>query len=144
MTDFQVFQQSPFVSEDLSWNITPPENEFFLPGTLDLSKFTAAQHWPNGFLPSGTILGVVTATGLLGPYLDTAVDGTTTAVGVLRHSIQVVRYVGGTTKTKVGCAYMVHGMVSQAKLPFTVGNAAAGGYIDAAGKVNLPLIYWAA
>jgi hypothetical protein len=144
MTDFQVFSQSAFTAEDLTWNITPPENEFFLAGTLDLSKFTAAQHWPSGYLPSGTLLGVVTAGGLLGPYLDAAVDGRQTAVGVLRHSIQVVRYVGGATKTKVGCAYMVHGMVSQARLPFTVGNAAGGGYVDAAARADLPLIYWAA
>jgi len=37
------------------------------PGTLDLSLFSAG-HYVDGFIPSGTLLGKVTATGLLGPY----------------------------------------------------------------------------
>lgn len=37
------------------------------PVTLDLSLF-AAGHYVNGFIPSGTLLGKVTASGLYGPY----------------------------------------------------------------------------
>lgn len=143
MTDFSVFT-TPFQFEDLSWDLTPPENGWVLGGTLDISKFTAAQHFPNGYIPSGTVLGVVTASSLLGPYLDAAVDGTQTAVGILRQSVQVTHLIGGSNRAKIGCAYLVHGMVSVAKLPFTVGNAAAGGYIDANGKADLKQIYFAA
>lgn len=143
MTDFSVFT-TPFQFEDLSWDLTPPENGWVLGGTLDISKFTAAQHFPNGYIPSGTVLGVVTATGLLGPYLDAATDGTQTAVGILRQSLQVIHLLGGTQRTKIGAAYLVHGMVSQSKLPFTSSNAAAGGYLDANGQADLKQIYFAA
>jgi hypothetical protein len=144
VTDFTVFQTGPFQSEDLTWNITPPENEFFLGGTLDLTAFNAAQHYPNGYIPSGTLLAIKAAGGLLIPYLGAGTGGQQTAVGILRHSLQVVRFVGGSSKTKLGAAYMVHGMVSQARLPFNSTNAALGGYVDAAAKTALPLIYWAA
>jgi hypothetical protein len=143
MTDFSVFTQ-PFQFEDLSWDLTPPESGWVLGGTLDISKFTAAQHYPNGYIPSGCVLGVVTATSLLGPYLDAAVDGTNTAVGILRQSVEVTRFMGGTNRTKIGVSYLIHGLVSVAKLPFTSGNAAAGGYIDANGKADLSKIYFAA
>ncbi len=36
--------------------------------TLDKSAFTEAIHYPNGYLPSGTLLGKITATGKYGPY----------------------------------------------------------------------------
>lgn len=37
------------------------------PATLDLSLFSAG-HYVNGFIPSGTLIGKVTATALYGPY----------------------------------------------------------------------------
>jgi len=142
MTDIAVYTQ-PFQSENLEWDLTPPENAWALNGTLDVSLFNAAQHYPNGFIPSGTVLGKKTAGGALGPYLDTAVDGTQTAVGILRASIQVLQP-NGTAKTKVGVGYMVHGLVSASKLPLTSGTAALGGYIDANGQADLKLVYFAA
>jgi len=36
--------------------------------TLDVSAFTAAIHYPNGYIPSGTPLAQITATELYGPY----------------------------------------------------------------------------
>jgi hypothetical protein len=36
--------------------------------TLDVSAFTPAIHYPNGFFPSGTALAKLTATGKYGPY----------------------------------------------------------------------------
>jgi hypothetical protein len=143
MTDPSVFTQ-PFQFEDLSWDLTPPESGWVLNGTLDISLFTAAQHFPNGYIPSGCVLGVVTATSLLGPYLDAAVDGRTTAVGILRQSVQVTHLIGGTNRTKIGVPYLIHGLVSASKLPFTSGNAAGGGYLDANGKADLSKIYFAA
>jgi hypothetical protein len=143
VTDFVPYTQA-YQFEDLSWDLTPPEGGFVQSGTLDITKFDATTMFPNGYLRSGIILGKVTAGGLLGPYLDSAVDGRTTAIGVLRQSVPVTHLIGGANRAKMGVAYLVHGMVSQAALPFTVGAQPLGGYIDANGKVDLPLIYWAA
>jgi hypothetical protein len=143
MTDFVPFVQA-YQFEDLSWDLTPPENAFVQSGTLDVSLLTQAQHFANGYLKSGFILGKVTTGGLLGPYLDAAVDGRTKAIGVLRASVPITHLVGGANRTKVGVSFLVHGMVSVSALPYTSGNAAGGGYIDANGQADLPLIYWAA
>lgn len=67
MTDIGVFKQ-PFQSEDRSWDRTRPDNGVDIGGTLDVSLFTQADHFPNGYLPSGTVLARKTSTGLLGPY----------------------------------------------------------------------------
>ena len=53
-----------------SWLLSPHGTE---PGatlsiTLDVSAFTAGTHYPAGYLPSGTVLSKITASGLYGPY----------------------------------------------------------------------------
>lgn len=142
MTDISVFTQQ-FLAEDLSWDVTPDHDMTYKSGdTIDVSLFTQAQHFPNGFIPSGTVLGRKTSGALLGPYLDAASDGRQTAVGILAASIQVVR-TNGSLKAKVGVAVArAFLVVATAKLPFTSGNAAAGGYLDANGKADLPLIFF--
>jgi hypothetical protein len=45
--------------------------------------------FPDGVVPSGTVLGIVTATGLAGPYDDAALDGRQTAVGHLVNETRV-------------------------------------------------------
>lgn len=100
--------------------------------TLDISKFTAGTHYPNGYVPSGCVLGKVTATGLYGPYDDTAADGRQVATGLLFGSLPA------TGRVKVGGAQVVHAFVDALRLPFQTGT----GSIDAAAKVDLPLIYW--
>lgn len=40
-------------------------------GTLDVSTFTAATHYPNGYIPSGTMLDVADE-GAIKPYVDGA------------------------------------------------------------------------
>lgn len=141
MTDIGVYTQS-FQAEDLSWDLTPPHGGFDQNGVIDVSGFTAAQHYPNGYIPSGTVLAKNGA-GDLVPYLNSAADTTNTAVGILKGSITVLNP-NGTAKSKVGCAYRVHGIVSAGHLPFDSTSAAAGGYIDAAGETDLKLIYFAA
>lgn len=141
MTDISLYSQ-PFQFEDLSWDLTPVDGGFVIQGVLDTSTLTAAQHYPNGYLKSGFVAGKVTATGFFGPYLDAAADGRTTAVGILRASVRIQRYGDGSVIPQVGVALLVHGKVSVSKLPYTSGNAAAGGYLDAAGQANLPLIYF--
>lgn len=143
MTDISLSTLS-FAAEDLSWDLSPDHDATYKKGdTLDVSLFTQAQHFAKGFIPSGTVLGRKTSGGFLGPYLDAASDGTQTAVGLLAASIQVVRTRDGSLKGKVGCAVVkAFAVVATSKLPFVVGTAAAGGYLDANAKTDLPLIFW--
>ena len=143
MTDIGVFTQ-PFQAENLSWDLSSPGVPYVESVTLDVSKFTAAQHYPNGYIPSGTVLGIVTATGKAAPYLAANSDGTQTPVGILRASVQVLQPTG-VAKANVGAPCLkAFGVVSAAKLPFTSGNAAAGGYLDTAAKTALARIHFAA
>lgn len=103
--------------------------------TLDISKFTSGTHYPNGYIPSGTAIGKVAATGLFGPYNDAAGDGTQTCYGFTYADVRAVRQ-NGSTATKVGTGAVVSGAVSVAKLPFSSG----AGAIDANGKADLPTI----
>lgn len=102
--------------------------------TLDVSKFTAATHYPNGFLLSGIVLGPVTATpGMFGPYDNAASDGREVAAGILFSSVKVN---AADTTVDVTGAMMEMGLIVQAKLP--IANAATGGgFIDANGKTDL-------
>lgn len=142
MTDISV-QTTSYQVENRSWLLSPHGTE---PGTtpsitLDVSAFTAATHYPNGYFPSGIVLGVITATGLYGPYDDTAVDGRAVAAGILFGSVKVPN-TADTTKD-VGAAMLVHGFVKIARLP--IANGATGrGYIDANGQADLKLIHFVA
>jgi hypothetical protein len=104
--------------------------------TLDIAKFTANLHYPNGFIPDGVVLGKVTAGGKYGPYDDAAVDGRQTAVGILFSPVKVP-----PVATVAGAALFVHGQVVEAKLPIAPGTV---GSIDAAGKVDFAgrLLFW--
>lgn len=123
-TDFQV--------EKRSWLLGPTGT---LPGetpsiTLDLSKF-AADRYPNGYIPSGTVLGRITASGLYGPYDNAAADGTEVAKGLLFGSLRVTTPAG-----KVGGALLKRGDVDKTKLPFQAGK----GSLDANGEADLKFI----
>jgi hypothetical protein len=90
MTDISVASTS-YQSEKRSWLIGSHGTD---PGatptiTLDVSAFTAATHYPNGYLLSGIVLGRITATGLYAPYLAANSDGTQTAAGILFSSVKV-------------------------------------------------------
>lgn len=69
MTSIEV-TQTPYQVEKRSWLLSQHGTD---PGTtpsitLDISAFTAGVHYPNGYIPSGTALAKITATGLYGPY----------------------------------------------------------------------------
>jgi len=140
MTDISVVTTS-YQTEKRSWLLSPHGTD---PGTtptvtLDVSAFTQATHYPNGYIPSGVVLGKITATGLYAPYLSTNSDGTQTAAGILLSSVKIPN-LSDLTKD-VGAAILVHGFVATAKLP--IANAATGGgYIDAAGQTALKLIHF--
>ena len=93
--------------------------------TLDLSAggFVSGTHYPNGYIPSGTKLAKITASGKYGLYDDAAVDGRQTLVGFLLGGVPVP-----SGATSLGAAMYTHGKVREANLPFTV---------DAAGKTDV-------
>lgn len=69
MTSIEV-QTTSYQVEKRSWLLSQHGTD---PGTtpsitLDVSAFTAGVHYPNGYIPSGTALARITATGLYGPY----------------------------------------------------------------------------
>jgi hypothetical protein len=139
MTAFGVFSQ-PFITSNRTW-LAEDHGTEIMPGVpLDLTLFTAAQHYPNGFIPDGIVLGKVTATGKYGPYLGTAGDGRQTAVGISFNPISVFNpntQVPGTLLLNVSTPLFLHGFVNAANLPFTSTNAANGGYLDAAAQTAL-------
>ena len=101
--------------------------------TLDVSKFTANTHYPNGYLVSGIALGKVTASGKYGPYDDTASDGRQTLDGFL-----LTAQKAPTVNTVPVLAPMLdHGKVKSARLPIQSGAGAvdANGKADVAGRI---------
>lgn len=101
--------------------------------TLDLSLFTA-DHSPDGFIPSGTVLAKVTATGLYGPYDNAAVDGRTVATGHLFDAVRVTRG-NGQAVTRAGAAMLWEGVVLEARLPVFANTVL--GELDANAKTDL-------
>lgn len=130
-TDITV-RKTEYQVEKRSWLLGPVGTE---PGqtpsiTLDLAAF-ATNRYPNGFIPSGTVLGKITTSGLYGPYDNAATDGTEVARGLLFSSIHVPAATG-----KVGGALLKAGNIDATKLPFTSGK----GSFDANAITDLKFI----
>lgn len=120
-----------FQAEDRSWLRGPHGTD---PGsnptvTLLTALFSKATHYPNGFIPSGIVLGKVTATGVYGPYDSTAEDGREVAAGLLFGSLTV-------RGDRVASGMVEHGFVTAARLPIATG----AGALDAAAREALNLI----
>ena len=101
--------------------------------TLDISTFDA-EHVANGYLPSGIVLGIITATQKYGPYDDTALDGRAVARG---HLFEEVKVTNAATDADPGAALFWTGVVKESKLPQFTGTGNAKGEIDANGKADL-------
>lgn len=117
------------------WGQGPGENPSII---LDVSTFTAGTHFPNGYLLSGTHLGVITASTdvnkiTVGPYDDAAADGRQTFWGFLHSDVRVPN-LADLTKD-VGGAAVVMGAVKLSKLPFV---------LDANGKADAKLFHFVA
>lgn len=117
-----------FQAEERSWLRGPHGTE---PGsnpnvTLLTSLFTKATHYPNGFIPSGIVLGKVTATGVYGPYDPAGSDGREVAAGLLFGSLTV-------DGTHVSSGLVVHAFVDPARLPIKTGT----GSLDADARTDL-------
>jgi len=108
-TDYQAEDRSWILSQ---WGLGPGENPSIV---LDISAFTKATHYPNGYIKSGEPLGKITATGLYGPYDNAAADGREVGAGFL-HSATVVPDMSDTTKD-VGAALVKAGFIKESNLP---------------------------
>lgn len=86
MTNIQVRKTSEYQAENRTWIYSDPGQWTRASGTLDVTTFTKTTHYPDGYIPSGTVLGVITASHKLGPYDSTATDGRETPVGFLYDS----------------------------------------------------------
>lgn len=95
--------------------------------TLDVTAFAKATYWPKGRIRSGCPLGVITASGLYGPYNADGVDGTETLAGFLYTDVRV--FDGDETVTG---AIFLHGQVKPANLPHALPETA---YADVAGQI---------
>ena len=96
--------------------------------TLDMSLFTEATHFPNGFIPSGMTLGKVTASGKYGPYNNALANGQETMVGFLYKPVKV--HSDNTAGNAIG-ALLQHGFIDESELPTNHG-------LDANGKADVP------
>lgn len=121
--DLKFETEATFLNDDKSWLGNGREGINDARSiTLDLSLFTLATHYPNGFIPSGIALGKVTATGLYGPYNNALATGVENFRGFLLSSVEV----RSTNVTgKVGAALYWRGAVRQSRLPANHGLDAA-------------------
>lgn len=61
---------------DDRWNVHEADYARAVSATLDFSAFTEADHYPDGYIPSGTPVKLITQTGLYGPADETSTHAT--------------------------------------------------------------------
>jgi len=123
----QFAQEAAFQNDDKSWIRRREGLDDMMGVTLDLTTFTLATHYPNGFIPSGMVLGKITATGLYGIYLPAALDGRQDARGHLASAVDMTPV---PTANKAVSTLFWRGTVREARLP-------TNHALDAAAKVDL-------
>lgn len=101
--------------------------------TLNLSAFTTANLYPNGYIPSGTPVAIVS--GLAVPY--TSAEATTTGAGVLAGHILTDQRVVGTGN--FSAPLLDHGRVKAAKVP--AGTDAFTAPVAAAKRASTTIVY---
>ncbi|HRE02427.1 MAG TPA: hypothetical protein PLV68_14075 [Ilumatobacteraceae bacterium] len=105
MTDIHVSRET-FQVENRSWLLGPTGTR---PGenpsiTLDISTFTPGVHYPNGYIPSGTALGRLTANGKYGPYSGTTEEVQSITVGGSGLTSFTLTFSGQTTSSLAAAA----------------------------------------
>lgn len=131
VTSMAVSTVNEYGSEDRSWLLGPHGTDMPINVVLNGALFDT-DDFPDGVVKSGTILGVVTASGLYGPY--TTADSSTglgVAAAILFNTVKVP-----ATGT-VADAGLVHCAVKVARLPYA--STAAGG-LDAGARTDLKLV----
>lgn len=137
MADISVRAEETFNSEDRSWTRTKKGYDTCKTVTLDVSTFAAA-HIATGALPSGTVLGRITASGKYGPYDADAVNGLETAKGFLFNTTKIGELGSDTdlsAAADVAVPMMVEGEIEEGSLPSFTGTT--DGELDAAAEVDL-------
>lgn len=87
-----------FGQDDQSWLGSSHGTQAAKSITMDVTKFTAGTHYPNGYLISGLPLAQVTATGLYAPYdVDTNEVQTATVTGTPTGGTFTLTWSGQTT-----------------------------------------------
>jgi len=102
--------------------------------TLDISTFDA-EHVVNGYLPSGIVLGIITATQKYGPYDDTALDGRAVNRGHLFEEVKIVT--SAAADPDPGAALFWTGVVKLSKLPQFTGTGNNKGEVDANAQTDV-------
>lgn len=110
--------------DDTSWLASRKGLDTCRSVTLDVSTFTQATHYPDGFLPSGLPLAHDTAKGMYVPY-DSAGVGDT---GILAGFLRGVVHIGDPAPARAGAALQWEGVVDSRFLPLPV---------DAAGRTDV-------
>ena len=115
-------KREAFGQDDRSWLGSAHGTDAQQTITLDVSTFTAATHYPQGWLKSGLPLQDL-GNGKFGLWLTTK-----TLAGFLATPVKVP----AVGSTPVGAALLEHGRVKAAKLPVSVDTA---GRTSAAGRI---------
>lgn len=93
---------------DYSWLLNTDGLDEAISGVLDVSTFTEATHFPNGFFPSGTPVNIADRSAIV-PFTDTAGE--------------VLAFVKGDFKTDgtedVNAAFVLRGNIVVANVPGT-------------------------
>lgn len=106
--------------------------------TIDISTFTAATHYPNGYIPSGTPVALVG--GVLVPYVVS--EATTTGAGVLAGFVlfdQPVVPSTGVGALDFAAPLLDHGRIVVSKVPY----ASFAAPVAAAKSANTQFVYQA-
>jgi len=123
----QFVTEQAFQADDRSWIRRREGYDDMQSITLDLTTFTLATHYPNGFLPSGLVIGKITATGLYGIYASGALDGRQDARGFLGSAVDM-NPVPASNKAVANLFW--RGTIRETRLPANHG-------LDAAAKVDM-------
>lgn len=123
-------QEESWSNEDQRWLGGAHGTETCDSITLDADLFLAA--FPDGVVPSGVVLGKITATGLYGPYSNAAADGRQTAVGFLYKTTDL-RGKSAADAQDMTAALFWHGEIVESFLP-------VGHGLDAAARAELTQI----
>lgn len=119
-----------FSQDDQRWLASEHGADTAQSVTLDLSDFTAATHYPNGYIPSGTVLSEGTDTTKFGPY-DPTEASADTAVGILLEAVHVVG------SADPNGAMVKHCFVDTTHMPFA--STVKGGF-DSGAAADLPAV----
>lgn len=122
-----------YQSEDRAWLGSAHGTDATESFTVVPALFDRALHFPNGFIPSGMPVALVTSgehAGLHGPYDPTKSNGQQSLAGHLFSSVKVP-----ANGANVGAALLWHGAIVIARLPANHG-LDAGGMAAVSGRLR--------